>query len=161
MLNPSSASNVKEIYRIIGKKFNLSGFADASTNHLLLRYYLYLVSDYGATNLDLIDSDPNFLNFIHVVGTFHECKSFLEITMDLLFSIGGNELAILHTYVSEKAQAYLRRCGDLHKANDFLRDVVKPAMYICIILEYMNTRTDLYFNDIRIDDVYEWMNDIP
>ena len=163
MLNPSSASNVKEIYGIIGKRFNLIGFADpsSSTNHLLLRYYLYLVSDYGATNLELIDSDPNFLNFIHVVGTFHECKSFLEITMDLLFSIGGNELAILHTYVSEKAQAYLRRCGDLHKANDFLRDVVKPALHVCIILEYMNTQTDLDFNDISIDEVIEWMNNIP
>jgi len=161
MLNPSSASNVEAIYRIIGRQFKLAGFADPNTLEVLLRYYIYLVSDYGATNLDLLDSNPDFSNFIHIVGTFHECKSFLEITMDLLFSIGGNELAILHTYQSEKAQAYLRRCGDLHKANDFLRDVVKPAMYICIILEYIDTKPDLDFKNINIDDVYTWMNQIP
>ena len=141
----------------------MAGFTKES-NRDEIRYFLYLVSDYGATNLKLIDSNPDYRNFIHVVGTFHECKSFLELTMDILFSIGGDILASKHTFSSEKAQAYLRRCGDIHKANDFLRDVVKPALHICVIFEYIKDTTaegetpSFDASSINMDEVYQWGN---
>ena len=161
-VNPSGDNEIKKIYSKLGETFNLVGFIQqGSLDSAEIRYFLYLVSDFGATYLKLIDTDPLYQNFIHVIGTFHECKAFLELTMDLLFSIGGDLLAVRHTFGSEKAQAYLRRCGDLHKANDFLRDVVKPALHICVIFEYLiETKGDSPdFSSVDLDDVYKWGND--
>ena len=160
-INPNTAAEIKKIYQELGNTFNLVGFTD-ERNIDLLRYFMYLVSDFGATNLHAIDTDQTYQNFIHIIGTFHECKSFLELTMDLLFSVGGNILAIKHTFASEKAQSYLRRCGDLHKANDFLRDVAKPSLYICFLFEYLVATTEtgeaIDFDNINLDDAFSWGN---
>ena len=162
MVNPSSDAEVIKIYAKLGETFNLAGFTRGNVSRDVLRYFIYLVSDFGATNLTAIDTNPNFQNFIHIIGTFHECKSFLELTMDLLFSVGGDILAAKHTFASEKAQAYLRRCGDIHKANDFLRDVAKPAIFISILFEYLDDTTEEgttpNLDNIKLEDVFEWGN---
>jgi len=158
-VNPSSDKDVQHIYERLGKIFDLVGFTE-ETDRNKLRYFIFLVSDFGATNLTLLDSNERFFNFIHIIGTFHECKSFLELTMDLVFSVGGDILASLHTFTSEKSQAYLRRCGDTHKANDFLRDVFRPALFISLIFEYLHATVEPNcepdFKNIDLIEVFNW-----
>lgn len=144
-INPNTTVAVREIMYEWARWFNLAGFsgnADPST----VRQYLFIVSDLGAADLAAFD-DPsttpgkfegqNFMSFIFILGIFHECMMWIGIVMDILFAIGGDKLAAFHTYESEGAQGYLRRCGDLHKANDFLRHVVKPALMTAFLREYL------------------------
>jgi hypothetical protein len=156
LLNPDTADRVKIVYEEWGKINKMVGFYLGAD----MRYWCFIVSDFGASCLQLIDSPTGgpFRNFVHIIGTFHECKEFLEVTMDILFSIGGGDLAYFHTYESDKAQAYLRRAGDIHKGNDFLRHVVKPALYIALIYECSKS-TGVPICELTVDAVYEWAMD--
>ena len=147
--NPNTRKSIKEILKAWGEWGNLAGFCQTTGPHAVsapdIRQFLMYVSDLGANDLDIIDNPDsvdgeNYGNFIYILGVFHECKMWVELVMDLFFSIGGGDLAFYHTYMSEKSQGYLRRCGDLHKANDFLRHVCKPALFAAFLREYIRYR---------------------
>jgi hypothetical protein len=74
--------------------------------------------------------------------------------------MGANFLAKFHTFESEGAQAYLRRAGDLHKGNDFLRCICKPALYSAFLKEFcimkMSEDQNWTESDLNVLDVYEW-----
>jgi hypothetical protein len=146
-LNPGSKAAIKQIYDKWGAIFKLQGFVDNEIQDKTLsidevRAWVFLVADLGATAFDVLDGEDKYRNIIHVLGLFHECKSWLEVVLDLLFSIGGGFLAAFHTFETEGAQSFLRRAGDIHKANDFPRDVCKPALYTAFVKEYLLRKLD-------------------
>jgi hypothetical protein len=161
LIDPKGGVNIKEVYIKFCLLIRLVGFFEAE-DLTMLRQFCFVVTDFGATCLDLIDDeDPTpenakFKNIIHLVGVFHECKMYLELVMDILFSLGGGFLAAYHTYESVASQLYLRFCGDLHKANDFLRLVVKPALYIAIIRAFVADVGTVDFTKLAPGDVYAW-----
>lgn len=171
-INPNTSVAIREILLEWGRWYNVAGFADKNTPPSDVLQFLFLVSDLGAADLSAFD-DPtqsipkfvgqNFMCFIFILGVFHECKMWIGIVMDIFFSLGGGDLATFHTYASEAAQGYLRRCGDLHKANDFLRHVVKPALMTAFLREYLHYLASLNAgkaeNEQKVfnfDDALEW-----
>ena len=162
-VNPNTSTAIRAILAEWGAACNLAGFQDPGTHADLLRFFLFVVSDLGATDLEAFDDETpdknhggqDFRNFIYVLGVFHECKMWIGLVMDIFFSMGGGALAFFHTYMSEGAQAYLRRCGDLHKANDFLRHVVKPALFTAFLREYM-FHLDVFNRDKSDEDKKEF-----
>lgn len=56
----------------------------------------------------------------------------------------------------------MRDVGDIHKANDFLRNVVKPAMFAALVTTYVTTLSvpPLRYEDVETKDVMVWVEEI-
>jgi len=115
---------------------------------------------------ELLDSDPadtrnvKYRNIIPFIGVFHECKMFAELIMDMLFGIGCDKLAAIYTFETESAQAYLRRAGDLHKADDFIRNVVKPSLHQAAIITFIKAHKSVnpeWNGRFTSEEVYLWL----
>ncbi len=165
-VNPASDHAIQSIYEEWGRRCNLAGFLDATVLAQDVRHWIFICSDLGAVRYRLIDNPSSQLyRFVHIMGTFHENHMFLEVTLDILFSIGGGVLAALHTFESPNAQALLREAGDTHKANDFLRNVVKPAMTLAYLTAYKATLSasedggEVTFKDIDLAAAIKWGED--
>jgi hypothetical protein len=167
-VNPNKKANIEHLMRLFVSELNVVMLnREEAVNELQLnvermRQWFILVADEGAMCLDKID-DPSgeFRHIVQIIGVFHECKMFLEIVLDMLFSIGGAFLAALHTYSSPAGREALRSAFDLHKANDFLRNVAKPALNLALVHAYWMSRVGTDGDGTRVgaidaEAVYAW-----
>jgi hypothetical protein len=164
-INPNTLLAIRKILTSFGERYNLAGFCNTDVQASDIRYFLFCVSDLGATDLGSFnDPSVNFRSFVYVLGVFHEDMMWIELVMDLLYSIGGGDLAFFHTFESEKAQAYLRRAGDVHKANDFLRNVCKTSLHAAFLKAFVEHRqkSDAKFtsNNVVYSEARQWAEDV-
>jgi hypothetical protein len=164
-VNPSTGAAIEEIYNHWGKVTNLTGFVGVVPVASNIRSFVFVISDLGATDFSKLDDETKpYANMVHIIGMFHECKMWVELVMDLFFSIGGGDLGWFHTYMSEAAQAYLRRAGDLHKSNDFIRHVAKPALHTAYLRQYVlfrqQTNADFRLKDLKVSEAMAWGEEI-
>lgn len=109
--NPASTQIILRVLAEFGQLANLVGFASTDCPVESLRQYMYASMDMGAHAGDAHD-DPVpdshgrlFQRIIPIMGVFHECKMYLQVVMQILFSlVGGKAGGVPHLCISSGAE---------------------------------------------------------
>jgi hypothetical protein len=151
--NDLSTTHANAFYYIIkyhrkATYYRVAGFVEPSE---VKRQVIEVHCDIGASDFQLVDSEKDTIDVEKVnafaviiiwFGWFHMRKMFLEVIMKIIKSMGGAVLARLHSWGSPTQVDMLYDCGNLHKSNAFLRDVLKVSMILALIVESKASNID-------------------
>jgi hypothetical protein len=130
-----AAAGGMPIINTILNEERLSGVEDILLHSQI--QWIWGVSDEGAADFDILETDPNFKRIRQIFGPGHAWACILRVVSDVLWNLGLEPLAIIYGYGSEKAQQCLRSGANLRKTRDFLK-AIRKAFTNAFIREYID-----------------------